>query len=87
MQILKTFIGPSGVKHKPGDKAPADWDKSRINHYVRHGMVGNPPKAPRKTPGPSENKPATPSETKSPAQSDTASVDPAADTSGKTAGA
>lgn len=97
MQILKTFIGPSGAKHKPGDKVPADWDKSRIDHYSRHGMVGTPPKAPRKTPAPSETKPAAPANAKNQSAADVpttaadatapAAADAPADTSASTADA
>jgi hypothetical protein len=63
MKILKTFVDSKGVKHRPGGDVPKDWDKSTLEHYKRHGMVGDPPK-PRKPVGPKETKPAGPGETK-----------------------
>lgn len=43
MQVLKTFIGPDGVKRRAGDKVPSDWDRQRLDHYRHHGMVGETP--------------------------------------------
>ena len=62
MQILKSFIDVDGVKRKPGQQVPSEWDKARIEHYARHGMVGESTDGARR--GPAEKKPAKPSEAK-----------------------
>ncbi len=63
MQVLKTFVA-DGKKFRPGD-TPPEVDKVTIEHYVRHGMVGELPKPePKKEriAKPSETKPAAPKE-------------------------
>lgn len=69
MQILKTFIDSTGHRHKVGAPVPEGWDKPTLEHYLHHGMIGTPadPKKAqpqRRTPGPSNKKPAGPPETK-----------------------
>lgn len=66
MQILKTFIDGEGRRHKIGDAIPKEWDKPRLVHYQRHGMVGEAPKAKpeRKAAVPHATKPTAPAETK-----------------------
>uniref|UniRef100_A0A1A7GE24 Uncharacterized protein n=1 Tax=biofilter metagenome TaxID=1070537 RepID=A0A1A7GE24_9ZZZZ len=49
MEVLKSFRR-NGVMYKPGDDLPPDADKPTVEHYRRHGMVGEP----------AEKKPAAP---------------------------
>lgn len=66
MQILKTFIDSSGHRHKVGEPVPTGWDKTTLDHYKHHGMIGAPAdaKPQRRAPGPGIKKPAAPSENK-----------------------
>jgi len=64
MQILKTFVDGSGKRHKVGADAPKEWDKATLAHYLRHGMVGEPPRA-RRASKPTSTKPAGPEEIQS----------------------
>lgn len=63
MQVKKTFVA-DGKKYRPGD-TPPEMDKTRSEHYLRHGMIGpsedkQTKKSPEKAAKPDHTKPAEP---------------------------
>lgn len=83
MQVLKTFIR-DGQRYRPGDEPPTGLDKVAIAHYQRHGMLGQPPKAPR-NPRKTTPPPPPPASNPTPPPAATPPADPPAppgDTSG-----